>query len=93
MHSKEADSKTRITWKDIHGIGNILRHDYQKIQHHILWQTAQKERPGLRKAMLAIKKVHRLDQAKAGLRNKERQIDCAVATTLVAICRVVSAGY
>jgi len=51
----------------IHGIGNILRHDYQKIQHHILWQTAQKERSGLRKAMLAIKKVHRLDQAKAGL--------------------------
>lgn len=48
-------TEPHIPWKDIHGIGNILRHEYQKIQHRVIWQTVRKDLTLLREAMLNIK--------------------------------------
>jgi uncharacterized protein with HEPN domain len=50
--------KTRhkeVRWKDIAGIGNILRHEYQRIDGLIIWNAVKDDLPVLKKALLAIK--------------------------------------
>jgi len=44
-----------VRWKDIAGIGNILRHEYQRIDGLIIWNAVKDDLPVLKKALLAIK--------------------------------------
>jgi uncharacterized protein with HEPN domain len=44
-----------VRWKDIAGIGNILRHDYQRVDGQIIWNAVKDDLPALKKALLAIK--------------------------------------
>lgn len=44
-----------VRWKDIAGIGNILRHEYQRIDSQIIWNAVKDDLPALKKALLAIK--------------------------------------
>jgi uncharacterized protein with HEPN domain len=44
-----------VRWKDIAGIGNILRHEYQRIDGQIIWNAVKDDLPALKKALLAIK--------------------------------------
>jgi len=44
-----------VRWKDIAGIGNILRHEYQRIDGQIIWNAVKDDLPVLKKALLAIK--------------------------------------
>jgi uncharacterized protein with HEPN domain len=44
-----------VRWKDIAGIGNILRHEYQRIDSQIIWNAVKDDLPVLKKALLAIR--------------------------------------
>jgi uncharacterized protein with HEPN domain len=44
-----------VRWKDIAGIGNILRHEYQHIDAAIIWRTVKNDLPPLKDALLALK--------------------------------------
>jgi uncharacterized protein with HEPN domain len=44
-----------VRWKDIAGIGNILRHEYQRIDGQIIWNAVKDDLPALKKALLAIR--------------------------------------
>jgi uncharacterized protein with HEPN domain len=44
-----------VRWKDIAGIGNILRHEYQRVDGQIIWNAVRDDLPVLKKALLAIK--------------------------------------
>src|SRR5882757_4103778 len=44
-----------VRWKDIAGIGNILRHDYQRIDAAIIWRAVKADLPPLKAALLALR--------------------------------------
>ena len=44
-----------VPWNDIAGIGNILRHEYQRVDGQIIWNAVKDDLPALKKALLAIK--------------------------------------
>ena len=63
--------KTRhseIPWKDIAGIGNILRHDYHDVGAKILWETCRHQLAPLKKAVLAMARGAGQKARKTGLR-------------------------
>ena len=62
-----------VRWKDIAGIGNILRHEYQRVDGQIIWNAVKDDLPALKKALLAIRAS--LDKG----RQADRR-DCFVAT-------------
>ncbi|HJZ42186.1 MAG TPA: HepT-like ribonuclease domain-containing protein [Hyphomicrobiaceae bacterium] len=39
-----------IAWSKIAGIGNILRHEYHRIAHDVLWHVVRNDLPPLEKA-------------------------------------------
>jgi uncharacterized protein with HEPN domain len=44
-----------VRWKDLAGIGNILRHEYQRVDPTIIWNAVKDHLPALKTALLAIK--------------------------------------
>jgi uncharacterized protein with HEPN domain len=44
-----------VRWEDIAGIGNILRHEYQRVDGQIIWKAVKDELPRLKEALLAMK--------------------------------------
>jgi uncharacterized protein with HEPN domain len=44
-----------VRWVDIAGIGNILRHEYQRVDGQIVWKAVKDDLPSLKEALLAIK--------------------------------------
>lgn len=44
-----------VRWKDIAGIGNILRHEYQRVDGQIIWKAVKDDLPPLKEALLEIK--------------------------------------
>ncbi|MGC2087464.1 MAG: HepT-like ribonuclease domain-containing protein [Bradyrhizobium sp.] len=45
-----------VRWQDIAGIGNILRHDYQRVDSEIIWRAVKDDLPELKQAVLAIRR-------------------------------------
>jgi uncharacterized protein with HEPN domain len=43
-----------VRWKDIAGIGNVLRHHYHRVEPGLLWQTRSRSLPPLKQAVAAI---------------------------------------
>ena len=41
-----------LDWKGIRGMGNILRHEYHRVDDRIVWNTVKTELPPLRAAVL-----------------------------------------
>lgn len=39
-----------IAWPKVAGIGNILRHEYHRIAHDVLWHAVRNDLPALEKA-------------------------------------------
>lgn len=39
------DRRSEIPWSKVAGIGNILRHDYQRIAPDVLWKLVQEDLP------------------------------------------------
>lgn len=44
-----------IRWADISGIGNVLRHEYQRVASNIIWRAARDYLPDLKAALTAMK--------------------------------------
>jgi uncharacterized protein with HEPN domain len=44
-----------VRWKDIAGIGNILRHDYARIDASIIWKAVRDDLPPLKSALLELR--------------------------------------
>jgi uncharacterized protein with HEPN domain len=54
-----ADLKAKhgeIPWADIAGIGNILRHGYDSLDHAVIWGVVENDLPPLKAAALAMLK-------------------------------------
>ena len=45
---------SEITWRQIAGIGNVLRHDYQAVRPAILTSVIERDLPGLKTVLLAF---------------------------------------
>jgi uncharacterized protein with HEPN domain len=43
-----------IPWREIMGIGNVLRHEYESVSDEIIWNVVHNHLPKLRKAIKAI---------------------------------------
>ena len=43
-----------IPWPKIAGMGNILRHEYHKVQDEIIWEVVEKHLPPLKAAILRM---------------------------------------
>ena len=41
-----------LSWRDIRGIGNWLRHQYERIELPVIWKTVRDDLPPLRAAVL-----------------------------------------
>lgn len=41
-----------LPWRDIRGIGNWLRHQYERIELPAIWKTVQSDLPPLKRAVL-----------------------------------------
>ena len=53
---KELKAKHKnVRWKDIAGIGNILRHEYQRVASDIIWRAVKDHIPDLKSALLEMK--------------------------------------
>jgi uncharacterized protein with HEPN domain len=46
----------RVRWKQIRGIGNILRHEYHKIADDVIWAVISNDITPLRAAVEAIRR-------------------------------------
>jgi uncharacterized protein with HEPN domain len=44
-----------VRWKDIAGIGNVLRHEYQRVDGQIIWKAVKDDLPPLKEALLEMK--------------------------------------
>ena len=44
-----------IPWRQIAGIGNVLRHDYDLVDQRIIWEVATVHFPRLRAAMVEVR--------------------------------------
>jgi uncharacterized protein with HEPN domain len=50
-----SDAETRcpgLPWRDIRGMGNWLRHQYERIELPLVWKTVQSDLPPLKAAVL-----------------------------------------
>jgi uncharacterized protein with HEPN domain len=43
-----------IPWRDIAGIGNILRHGYDSLEHAVIWGVVEHDLPPLKAAVEAL---------------------------------------
>ena len=44
-----------VRWKDIAGIGNVLRHEYQRVDDTIIWRAVKDDLPALKAALISLK--------------------------------------
>jgi len=51
----------QVPWKQIKGIGNILRHEYHRVADDIIWNVVVNDLPTLKKAILKLR-----DESKRG---------------------------
>jgi len=52
--ASEKDRFPEVPWSDIAGIGNIFRHEYQRVAAPVVWQTASRSLPALRPVIEAM---------------------------------------
>jgi uncharacterized protein with HEPN domain len=38
---------SEIPWSKVAGIGNVLRHEYERVAHDVLWRVVRDDLPGL----------------------------------------------
>ena len=50
-----------IPWDDIKGIGNILRHGYDRIDDRIIWNVIERHLASLEATLISIAQDHQID--------------------------------
>jgi uncharacterized protein with HEPN domain len=63
------DAEPTIPWRQISGIGNVLRHDYQVISDHVVWDIIANHLDELEAAVRRMLKV--VDEAEVALRTRQ----------------------
>ena len=48
LENDDADAYPEIDWKAYRGMGNFLRHSYNRVSDEIVWNTVQEDLPMLR---------------------------------------------
>jgi uncharacterized protein with HEPN domain len=48
------ETRPEVPWKRIHGLGNMLRHEYRRIDSDILWSVVTENLDSLDKAIEAL---------------------------------------
>jgi uncharacterized protein with HEPN domain len=48
------ETKPEVPWKKIHGLGNLLRHEYRRIDSEILWSVVTENLDDLDQAIAAL---------------------------------------
>jgi len=43
-----------LPWRDIRGMGNWLRHQYERVELSLIWKTVQSDLPSLKAAVLRV---------------------------------------
>jgi uncharacterized protein with HEPN domain len=51
-----ANTQPEIPWRNVRGIGNVLRHDYEGLSDRLIWNVVVDELPRLKAAIEAIAK-------------------------------------
>jgi uncharacterized protein with HEPN domain len=51
------DTQPSIPWPSIRGIGNVLRHNYDRLSDPIIWRVVTDELPALKHAIESIQKL------------------------------------
>lgn len=54
LTDEEKSFVPEANWRAIAGIGNILRHEYKKVDLRIIWDIAKNQAPKLESAILAL---------------------------------------
>ena len=49
------DMTPDVPWKDIRGLGNVFRHEYQNVSDAVIWAVVARHLPRLRTAIEKIK--------------------------------------
>lgn len=49
------DRFPEVPWVEIRAIGNLLRHDYQRVADHVIWRTATKHLRPLRAVIIEMR--------------------------------------
>jgi len=62
-----------VRWRDIAGIGNSLRHEYQRVDTRVIWQALKDHLPPLNEALLAMQAVLE-EQYRVGQRNLPKPV-------------------
>ena len=70
-----------VRWKDLAGIGNILRHDYQRVDASIIWKAVKDDLPPLKGGVARTEGI--LDVA----RTLSRQAPAHTGRSLLAGCK------
>lgn len=52
--SELTDRYPAIPWHAVRGIGNLLRHEYQRVEDHVVWRTATASLEELRPILLEM---------------------------------------
>ncbi len=66
------DKHSDIPWQAIAAMGNRLRHEYQKIDDKVVWDTAKKHLPKLSRAIDAMIKETEREHEKKRSRGRDR---------------------
>jgi uncharacterized protein with HEPN domain len=45
------DRNRDIPWRKVAGIGNVIRHDYERVARDVLWKLVRDDLPALEKSM------------------------------------------
>ena len=61
------DLAPEVPWKQIRGIGNVLRHEYHKVSDPIVWAVVTDNLPGLRVAIQRIQASFDTEGPSAGV--------------------------
>ena len=48
------DTQSAVPWQKIHGLGNLLRHEYRRIEPDILWSIVEDHLENLDRAAAAL---------------------------------------
>ena len=51
------DAESQISWREIAGIGNVIRHDYHDTYPTVLWQTCAGDLKPLKAALKRIRET------------------------------------
>jgi uncharacterized protein with HEPN domain len=62
--AKRKVAHPHVPWRNIAGIGNVLRHGYRLVDHRIIWSVVRNDLPALRVVVEAIR--HELQNQGSG---------------------------